>query len=102
MSLSENTEFIYISNDRYNYILNRMKMKVTSHKTRYYFDIFQHPTTLKYYISHDANLKCTHADLVLISTEQFDISFDIDKDFIYTTLQTSSRKVVPFRFTIVD
>ena len=69
MSLTENTEAIYISRIRYNYILNRMKMKMTSHKTRYYFDIFQHPTTLKYYICHEVNLKCTHDNLILISTD---------------------------------
>ena len=102
MSLSKNTEAIYISRIRYDYILNRMKSKSTTHKTRYYFDIFQHPTTMKYYISHGVNLQCTHKDLILISTEHFDMLFDRDKDFIYTVLQTASKSIVPFRFTIVD
>lgn len=102
MSLSENTEFIYISKKRYNYILNRMKMKMSTHTTRYYFDIFQHPTTLKYYISHDVDFQCTHESLILVSTEQFNILFDRERDFIYTTLQTNTRKILPFRFTVVD
>lgn len=102
MSLSENTEVIYISKNRYDYILNRMKMKTTSHTTRYYFDIFQHPTTLKYYISHDSHFQCIHESLIFVSTEQFNILFDGERDFIYTTLQTSSKRIVPFRFTVID
>ena len=102
MSLSENTEAIYISRVKYNCMLNRMKLKTTSHTTRYYFDILLHSTTMKYYITHSVDLACTHKDLCLVSTEQFNILLNREEDFIYTTLSNPNRKRIPFRFTVID
>ena len=99
MSLSENTEGIFMNNERYNYILNRMKMKMTTHKTRYYFDIYQHPTTEKYYITHEVDLASTHDNLILLSTEKFDIHYDKEKDIIYTVFLFGNKKIKPVEIT---
>tara|TARA_R110002167_G_scaffold69880_5_gene196828 strand:- start:1581 stop:1895 length:315 start_codon:yes stop_codon:yes gene_type:complete len=100
MSLSQNTEGIYISKDRYDYILNRMKLKTTTHKTRYYFDIYQHPTTDKFYITHDVDLACTHNNLKLLSTEHFDIHYDKEKNKIYTVFLFANKSIKQVDLTV--
>lgn len=100
MGLSEDTEGIFISNNRYQLIKKRMSLKTATHKTRYFFEIYQHPITERYYITHDVNLACTHDDLILLSTEKFDIRYDKEKDKIYTGYKFSSSKFVAVDFIV--
>ena len=84
----------YIRRDRYNDILERLKAKVTTNKSRYKFDLYQINDKTYYYA---LNIKCEDK---LIQTKML-VDLAYDDDGIYVVYVTSAASKTKVRLTIL-
>ena len=85
----------YIKRDRYDYILERLKLKTTTYKTRYKFDLYLIDDN--YFYALDINLWNDN-----IVQNKMLIDLECDEDGIYVVSVKSANSKVKRRLIIIE
>lgn len=101
--MSYNYSAFYISKNRYETILERVKEKCTTNKIRYSFDLYQVEGTLgEYVFSHQIDLSNnTYYNYKLIQ-KGMRLDLGLDKDGLHIIRSTSANTKVRMPLTILN